>query len=88
MARAAARKAEPKEIRIPLKKETALRLTQLQAEFEVVSQQANAAIGAARQRVVDTLGIVCSENGIDPTKATPVQVTSAEPFELVLQVIP
>ena len=47
MARASARKdraKKPKQVRIPLKKETALQLTRLQAEFEITMQRANEAV--------------------------------------------
>lgn len=86
MTRRAARDTKPKRIRLPLKKETAIRLTQLQAELEQTSANANAVVEAARQRVADALMIVCSEGGIDPAKAKAVEVTNAEPFELVLDV--
>ncbi len=86
VARNAAKKAKPRRVRLPLKKETALRLTKLQAEFEQTLQLANQAVEKARQRVTDTIGIVLSENGIEPEKTTPIEVTSAEPFELVLDI--
>lgn len=82
MKRAAQKKAEPKTVRIPLKPETAKLLLERNTELATVQQRAEQAVGMARQRLVDVLSAIYTENGI--TEATPVEITQSEPFELVL----
>ncbi len=74
--------AKPNHTRIPLKPETARMLLERNTEFVTIEKQAQQAVAIARQRLLDALSSIYTENGI--TSAEPVEITQAEPFELVL----